>query len=202
MSSARRKDLAMVAIGLLVILVDQLTKRWIVAYFASGEKPAIPLLGHVLELQYVQNTGVAFSLLENSNIKFAFILIAIGVIAALYWRTRATASLLLKVTFGLVLGGAVGNLIDRFTRQYVVDFIHFQIPGVFNFAVFNVADSCIVVGVLLLAFLLWRQSGEAQTPAAPAQEPPAAHQRAAREAVGEVSAPLSPRVRRRITSER
>ncbi len=158
MSIARRKDLAMVAIGLLAVVVDQLTKRWIVTYFTSAPRPPVPLLGQVLELQYLQNTGVAFSLLEGTPLKFLFIAIAITMISWLYWRNRTDGSLLLKVAFGLILGGAAGNLIDRFTRQYVVDFIHFQIPGRFNFAVFNLADSSITVGVLLLAYLLWRQN--------------------------------------------
>ncbi|HEY7851042.1 MAG TPA: signal peptidase II, partial [Ktedonobacterales bacterium] len=55
-----------------------------------------------------------------------------------------------------VLGGAVGNLLDRFAHQYVIDFIHFQIPGVFNFAVFNVADSAITIGVIVIAVCLYR----------------------------------------------
>ena len=55
-----------------------------------------------------------------------------------------------------MLGGAVGNLVDRFARAYVVDFIHFQIPNVFNFAVFNVADSAITVGVIVIAFCLYQ----------------------------------------------
>jgi signal peptidase II len=158
MSLARRKDLIMVALGLLVVCIDQLTKRWIVDYFTAAPRPPVPVLGSILELQYVQNTGVAFSMLEGQTLKFVFIAFAIVVIAVLYWRMRDTASMLLKVSFGLVLGGAAGNLIDRFTHRYVVDFIHFQIPGVFNFAVFNIADSAIVIGVLMLAFLLWRES--------------------------------------------
>jgi signal peptidase II len=162
MSLARRKDTIMAVLALLVIVVDQLTKRWIVDYFTSAPRPPVPILGNILELQYVQNTGVAFSMLEGQTLKFVFIAVAIVVIAVLYWRTRESASMLLKASFGLVLGGAAGNLIDRFTHQYVVDFIHFQLPGIFSFAVFNIADSAIVVGVFLLAFLLWQQGAAAR----------------------------------------
>jgi signal peptidase II len=157
MTSARRNDLLMVGTGLLVIVLDQLTKHWVLQYFAAGTVRApIQLLGPVLQLQYLANTGAAFSLFEGQTILFVFIGLAIAMIAVLYWRTRETASWLLKLTFGLILGGAIGNLIDRFTHTYVVDFIHFQIPHVFDWPVFNVADSAISVGVVLLAYLLWR----------------------------------------------
>jgi signal peptidase II len=159
-SAARQNDLAMVGIGLFVVLIDQLTKRWILGYFLTGRpKGPIPILGSYLELLYTENTGVAFSLLEGQTIKFILIALAIAAIGYLYWRTRERGSLLLKLSFGLVLGGAVGNLVDRFVRGFVVDFIHVQIPQIgFNFAVFNVADSAISIGVVLLAYLLWRSS--------------------------------------------
>jgi signal peptidase II len=174
MSIARAKDATMVAIGLLVIVVDQLTKRWVQEYFAAHPGTTVPILGDVLKLDYTQNTGVAFSLLSGQAVMFLLIAAAICVIGALYWRTRETGTLLLKVSFGLVLGGAIGNLIDRFAHQYVVDFIHFQIPAVhFDFAVFNVADSAISVGVVLLAALLWLGRAEVartHAPHAPADD--------------------------------
>ncbi|MGE5333740.1 MAG: signal peptidase II [Nitrososphaerota archaeon] len=167
MTTARKRDLAMVGLGLLVVVLDQLTKHWIVSFFSS--KPdgyVVPILGEILSLIYVKNTGVAFSLLEGQMVMFLFIALAIGVVSYLYWRSRETGSLLLKLSFGLVLGGAIGNLIDRFSHTYVVDFIHFQIPAVgFNFAVFNVADSAISVGVVLLAFMIWRMGIEGERPA-------------------------------------
>jgi signal peptidase II len=204
MSTARRKDLIMLAIGLLVIVVDQLTKRWIVSYFTAAPRDPVQLVGSVLELQYLQNTGVAFSMFEGQTVKFLFIAIAIAVISFLYWRTRNDASLLLKASFGLVLGGAIGNLIDRFTHQYVVDFIHFQIPGVFNFAVFNIADSAICVGVVMLAIVFWRQ-GMLRDPAGSGAEPPG-HVATAPDVPSPSSASGAPtpsaELPRRITSER
>jgi signal peptidase II len=198
MTTARKRDLIMVLAGLFVILLDQLTKYWVVQYFVypNGYKPSISLLGPFLELAYVQNSGVAFSLLSSDSIKFLFIALAIAVIGYLYWRNRENGSLLLKFSFGLVVGGAIGNLIDRFRLSYVIDFIHFQIPNLhFDFAVFNIADSAISVGVVLLAFLLWQGStGEASekpeaSPSVVATDPPSASQ------------PSVPRVRRRITGE-
>lgn len=161
LSPARRNDVLAAALGLIVVLVDQLTKHWIVAYFGMpGQRPPIALVGQILQLDYTQNTGVAFSLLAGQAVLFVFIAVAIAVIGSLYWRLREVGSLAIKMTFGLILGGALGNLIDRFRQAYVVDFIHFQIPGRFNFAVFNVADSAISVGVVVLAFLLWRGGAE------------------------------------------
>lgn len=154
-----------------VIILDQLTKHWITQYF-TGPTPGQPIhiVGNVLLLQYVQNTGVAFSLLEGQGVLFLLIGAAMLAIAWLYWRMRRTASRLLAIAFGMVLGGAASNnLIDRLSHTYVVDFIHFQIPGIFNFAVFNVADSAITVGVVLLALQLWvhesRQQGHTEAPA-------------------------------------
>jgi signal peptidase II len=157
LSLARRNDAIMAGLALTVIVVDQLTKLWIVHYFGVPEGRApISLVGPILTLDYIQNTGVAFSLLEGQSVLFFFITIAVVVIGTLYWRLRETGSLALKATFGLILGGAVGNLIDRFRHAYVVDFVHFQIPGHFNFAVFNFADSAITLGVIALALLFWR----------------------------------------------
>ena len=89
MTTPRKRDLIMILAGLFVIILDQLTKSWVVQYFVVPEgKPAIPLLGPFLELAYVQNSGVAFSLLSSDSIKFLFIALAIAVIGYLYWRSR------------------------------------------------------------------------------------------------------------------
>src|SRR5579885_2032024 len=111
MTTARAKDLAMVAFGLLVIIIDQLTKHWVQAYFTAHPGTVVPILGNILTLDYTQNTGVAFSLLSGQAVMFLLIALAICGIGVLYWRTRETGTLLLKVSFGLVLGGAFGNLI-------------------------------------------------------------------------------------------
>jgi signal peptidase II len=171
MSASRKRDIFALVIGLAVVLVDQLTKAWIVQYFGyEGGRAPIPILGEILTLYYVQNTGVAFSLFAGQNIKFALIFVALALVSYLYWRFRESPSLWLRLGFALVLGGAVGNLVDRFTRGgSVVDFIHFQIPNVFNFAVFNVADSGITVGVILIAIVLYQVSSV--SPGEPSSSP-------------------------------
>jgi signal peptidase II len=190
MSPARRNDVVMVTTAILVIVFDQLVKHWITQYFAGGRiTTSIPLVGDYLELIYVQNRGVAFSLLEGRASLYVLIVVAVGVVVWLYWRSRDNGSLLLKVTFGLIIGGAAGNLIDRLRLGYVVDFIHFQIPAIgFSFAVFNVADSGISIGVILLIVLLLFSHTPATLKDASTTEPTVANEDAAPQ----------PRVRRRI----
>lgn len=165
MSASRYHDLLALMVGLVVLVADQVTKMWVVQYFGvESLRPPVPVFGDILTLYYVQNTGVAFSMFEGQNIKFVLIALAFGLICYLYWRFRESASIWLRLGFALVLGGACGNLLDRVARGFVVDFVHFQIPGVFNFAVFNVADSAITVGVIVIALCLYRMSAS-QTPA-------------------------------------
>jgi signal peptidase II len=205
MPSARRNDLVMLGAGALLLLLDQLTKNWVVAYFSGGPegyRPPVAVLGDMLQFEYDANKGVAFSLFFGSNIVFFFIALALAVIGFLYWRVRDTAGLGLKVAFGLILGGAVGNVLDRITRGFVVDFIHFQIRAIhFDFAVFNVADSGICIGVALLALLLWR-GGEPK----PAAERPSDTAAAADAGVAPAETPATsgslPRVRRRVETTR
>jgi signal peptidase II len=186
MSLARRNDLIMVATGVVVIFLDQLVKQWITQYFSGGRRnSSIPILGDILELIYIQNRGVAFSLLEGRAGLYVLIALAVAVVVWLYWRLRNSPSVLIKVIFGLIIGGALGNLIDRLRLGYVVDFIHFQLPSIgFSFAVFNVADSSISVGVVLLIAVLLFSSRPASQPV---QQP----------SEGEAAA-TQPRVRRRI----
>ncbi|HZC04766.1 MAG TPA: signal peptidase II [Ktedonobacterales bacterium] len=169
MSASRNHDVIALLLGLVTLAADQLTKLWIVQYFgAEGMRPPIPIIGNVLTLYYVQNTGVAFSLFAGQNVKFLLIALAFGLICFLYWHYRNTAPLWLRLGFALVLGGAVGNLLDRFTRSFVVDFIHFQL-GAFNFAVFNVADSAITVGVILIALCIYRMGGVSESISQPVE---------------------------------
>lgn len=172
MSSARRNDLMLAIVAIVVIVVDQVTKHWIVGYFAGNPaRQPISVISGYLDIEFLKNTGAAFSSFDGQPWLLTLaILVALLVVGFLYWRTRNTGSFLLKLAFGLVVGGAIGNLIDRFTRAYVVDFIHFQIPGapghapIFDWPVFNVADSAISVGVVLLVCALWFTGNSAAEP--------------------------------------
>ncbi len=130
---------------------DLLTKQ-AAAGALKGKMPFI-LIKNVLQLEYLENTGIAFGMFPGSRI--FFMLVSAAVIAALFWAAarmpfnRKYAWLLAAVTF---LGaGAVGNFIDRIALGYVRDFIYFKL---INFPVFNIADAYITVGFIMLGFLM------------------------------------------------
>jgi signal peptidase II len=150
---ARVYDALALLTVILGLILDQWSKAWVVTnlsppYFG----PRISLIGDYLILYYIKNSGAAFSLFANSIVLVLLIVVAIGVIAYLYLRMLNTGSLWYKLIFGLIIGGALGNLIDRARHSgYVVDFISFNIPRFnFHFAIFNLADAAISMGVILL----------------------------------------------------
>ncbi|GCE21283.1 lipoprotein signal peptidase [Dictyobacter kobayashii] len=117
---------------------------------------SVSVLGDYLTLYYVQNWNSAMGLLTNPVLLGVLIVIALVVLISFYWRLFRTGPLVYKVLFGLILGGAAGNILDRFIRGgYVVDFIYFRLPQIgFKFYIFNIADAAISVGVALLFILL------------------------------------------------
>ena len=134
----------------IVFAADQLTKQLIRSHLQAGE--GWPSLDWFVHFEHVTNTGAAFSILQNQG---AFLivtsLIGLGAIV-LYFAYPPFHHPLLRVAFGMQLGGAIGNLLDRVRLGSVTDFIKFR-----YYPTFNVADSCIVVGVGILAwFLLFR----------------------------------------------
>ena len=150
---ARVYDALAFLTAILVLILDQWTKAWVVTSLSpSFFGPRISLIGNYLTLYYIRNNGAAFSLFANSTVLVLLIAVAIGVIAYLYLRNINTGSLWYKLIFGLIIGGALSNLIDRVRHGgYVVDFISFSIPQFnFHFAIFNLADAAISVGVILL----------------------------------------------------
>ena len=135
----------------LVVLVDQLTKAYISRHYGEFE---FTTLLPVLDITRMHNVGAAFSFLAGASgwQRWLFIALAVGVsIAIVVWLFRMPRSkVLLAAGLSLVLGGAIGNVIDRIRLGYVVDFIHFHWDRAY-FPAFNVADSAITVGA---AFLL------------------------------------------------
>ncbi len=167
---ARVYDALAVLTVIIVIALDQWTKYLVVENLSPPEsKPAIPLIGQYLVIYYIQNRGVAFGLFANTIFLALLIIVAIGVVAYLYLRMLNSGPLAFKLIFGMIIGGALGNLLDRaHNGGYVVDFIFFRIPEIhYHFAIFNIADACISVGVFLLfVFILFgglRRSGEEET---------------------------------------
>jgi signal peptidase II len=169
-SATRPRWPLFLALAGIVLLADQLTKAWIVANIEPGQ--ALPVFGDLVRLVFSQNTGALFGLFRDNATLFA--IVSIGVIAAIaIYHGRSPRSALLSTALGLLLGGALGNLIDRLRLGYVVDFVDAGIGNV-RFYTFNVADSAIS-GALLLILLLAvfpTLAGEAP-PTKPAQPPPA-----------------------------
>ena len=135
--------------ALLIIVLDQLTKAWIISGLSLQEVGRIPILPPILNFSWVENTGVSFGLFGGGAgrwILSIFSVVVAGLLA--WWATRANRRLLVAA-IGLVMGGALGNVIDRVRFGYVVDFIDFSGTGVFPW-VFNVADSAITIGVVFL----------------------------------------------------
>jgi signal peptidase II len=154
---ARLYDALALLTVIVVVVLDQWTKALIVAYLSPpGSKPIIPLVGKYLVIDYIQNRGAAFGLFANNAILVVLIAVAIGVVSYLYIRMLNSGPLFYKIVFGMIIGGALGNLIDRAQHSgYVVDFISFRIPEInYYFAIFNIADACISVGVFLLFVLV------------------------------------------------
>ncbi|MHB8597728.1 MAG: signal peptidase II [Ktedonobacteraceae bacterium] len=154
---ARVNDLFALLVVIIVIVLDQLTKNAVVQHLSPPEsQPPIPIIGDYLSIYYIQNNGAAFSLFANTIILALLIIAAIAIIFYLYFRMLNNGPLGYKLVFGMIIGGAAGNLIDRAIRGgYVVDFIWFRIPQIgYSFAIFNIADASISVGVFLLFVLL------------------------------------------------
>ncbi len=149
---ARIYDVFALLVTIVVIVLDQWTKSLVVTYLSPPESRSVPLVGQYLILYYIQNSGAAFSMFTNTAVLVVLIAVALIVVGYIYLRILNSGPLYYKVIFGLIIGGALGNVIDRIHNGgYVVDFIAFRIPQInFYFAIFNVADACITIGVLLL----------------------------------------------------
>ncbi|GHO85923.1 signal peptidase II [Dictyobacter formicarum] len=156
---ARLYDILALCTAIIAIVLDQWSKALVVRNMTVGSEIPFPIFGHNLVFDYIHNSGAAFGMLSGGNgsiVLAILIAVAILVVGYLYSRMLNTGSLAYKLVFGLILGGAFGNLIDRLVHSgYVVDFVSFRIPEInYYFAIFNVADACISVGVALLFIMV------------------------------------------------
>ena len=130
----------------LVVFLDRLSKLFFINLLSLGE--SIPVVRNVFHLTLVHNTGIAFGLFKNQGIFFlgVSILAVIAFSWLLYHQSKAqTLSRSSRIAFSLIIGGALGNLIDRLQFGFVIDFIDFRI-----WPVFNIADSAITIGAFIL----------------------------------------------------
>ena len=150
-SSSNARFFAWMAVAALVIIADQVTKWAIIEWVALYER--IPL-NSFINLTHQRNTGAAFSLLANAGGWQRWFFIGLGVVVSIViavwlWRIRKERLAVLSAGLALVLGGAIGNLIDRIALGYVTDFIQVWF-GDWAFPSFNVADAGISVGAAFL----------------------------------------------------
>jgi len=153
MKHSDRKYLILFALTAAVIASDQFTKGLMVDKFRLGE--SIPLWHGFFNLTYVRNTGAAFGLLASSDPRFRtpfFIAVPLLALAAIgyIFRKIPEQDIKLSSALSLVVGGAIGNLIDRLRYGFVVDFLDFHWKFQYHFPAFNVADSAICIGVAIL----------------------------------------------------
>lgn len=145
-----KKSILIFVTALIILLLDQLTKLFIRQNFQLNQ--SIPIIKNIFHLTYITNTGSAFGLFKNLNL--FFIIFSICVIVAIFYFIRKVKEKekFMQAALGLLLGGTIGNLIDRIVYGNVTDFIDFRI-----WPVFNVADSAVTISVVLLIILLWKK---------------------------------------------
>jgi signal peptidase II len=132
-------------VAAVVFVLDRWTKSLVVAHFLPGQSAIV--VPHLLWWTYVQNIHGAFGMFGSQPALLVGLALVVLVLFAYAFRDAVRSSVLVRVAFGAIVGGAAGNIADRLQHQYVVDFIDFKTiwPNVFN-----AADSCITVGVIVL----------------------------------------------------
>lgn len=139
--------------ALITLMLDQLSKEIVQLFMWEGQ--SIPLIPRVFHLTYVRNPGAAFGILAYQT-RF-FIGVALLVVLGVCWASWRLArdQRLARFSLGLIMGGSLGNLIDRLRFGLVVDFLDFRV-----WPVFNLADAAIVTGTFLLLLALWRKEAK------------------------------------------
>jgi signal peptidase II len=159
-----RTKLFYLFITIIVLAADQLTKAW--ATISLKPVVYIEVIPGLFRFSYATNRGVAFSLFADSTFEVRWILAAISMAAALfvigYFRRTPLGRIRLNTSLALLLAGIFGNLIDRVRLGEVVDFIELHWRDLYSWPTFNIADSAICVGAVLLALEMLREEREAR----------------------------------------
>ena len=142
-------------VSIIVFIVDIISKILVSNFMLEDQ--SIKIINNFLYFTYAKNTGIAFSFLEG-NMLFIISMTLIIVVLLIKYVYNKKLDLKEKISYGLVLGGAIGNLFDRIIYGYVIDFIDVYIFG-YDYPIFNVADSCVVVGIILILLLSFKSEG-------------------------------------------
>lgn len=160
MSRGRPRWALFLGLAAAVVVVDQLTKAWLVGLLGPGER--LEVVGDLLRIVHGQNDGAIFGLFRDQALLFG--IVSIGVVGLIVWYHGSSGrNTLLSIALGLLLGGAIGNAIDRFRLGYVIDWVDAGI-GDIRFYTFNVADSAVTAAVLLLLLMTILPSPEPRRP--------------------------------------
>ncbi|MCB5014764.1 signal peptidase II [Streptococcus mutans] len=147
------RKIVLAVTALLLVALDQLSKFFVVKYIRLGT--IVEFIPNLVNLTYLRNTGAAFSILENQQWLFTVVtFIVLGVAFYYLIKQMQTQNFWLLASLLLIISGGLGNFIDRLRLGYVVDMIHLDFV---DFAIFNVADSYLSVGVALLIIALWKE---------------------------------------------
>lgn len=142
-----------------IVIADRITKWWIDTNLGPVPGTSMPIWEPWLYLTYVQNTGVAFGMFQGVPHFFTIMNIVISAVALYIYRYQMAHTLWTQISIGGIIGGAIGNIIDRIRQGFVTDFVHVTwFPGIFN-----VADSAITVCVILLALESLRNDSPQET---------------------------------------
>ena len=144
----------LIILTIIFFLIDILSKSLIARFISFNE--SITIINNFFNITYVRNTGAAWSILNNNTIMITIISIVIIIFLIGYmYKNNKNSSKFEKVGYSLVLGGALGNLFDRLVYGYVIDFIDIYIFN-YDYPIFNLADTFIVIGVIILFISMWR----------------------------------------------
>jgi signal peptidase II len=146
-------DLPFFLLAVLVLVADQLSKYVIRTSMVPNQ--SLPVIKSIFHITYVNNPGAAFGLLANKTWVFIAVTLAVAVFIVFTYRYLPPGLMLLRLALALMLGGAIGNLIDRLRFGYVIDFLDFRI-----WPVFNLADMAVVSGVILLCWQILAPTGK------------------------------------------
>ena len=135
-----------ILISILTLIIDIFTKQIVLNTLIEDQ--SITIIKDFFSITFAKNTGVAFSFLEG-RIPFIIIMTTIVIFFILKYLKTTTINKYESICYGLIIGGAIGNLIDRIIYGYVIDFFDFNLLG-YSFPIFNLADTAIVIGVIIL----------------------------------------------------
>lgn len=148
----RKRAVIFLLVAAFIVFLDQISKSWV-----RANSPQIELVPGFLDLISIPpNYGAAFGLLANQTCFLIAVTVASIIIISLLFRFLSPVNMLSTVSIGLILGGAVGNLVDRLRLGCVTDFIDIHVGNLFHWYTFNVADSAIVIGIIIFIYSLYR----------------------------------------------